>query len=262
MPDSASFKPFNELALFDSIGEESFRGFDHRSVFGQMDSPRRVKIDFIERKWAEKPIPQPNAELERCVRERTAQLEEIVAKLRQALVEAEIVHQELREQAMRDSLTGLFNRRFLDETLRHEVSRAGRTQSFVGIVMFDMDKFKQLNDEFGHILGDAVLREVGALVRANVRAADLPCRYGGDEFVIIMPETSSESARHKAEQLREQLKFLASRIHEVDLPEIEFSMGVAAFPDHGTSEVQLLKSVDGALYRAKQEGGGRVVVAG
>lgn len=262
MADSVPFNSFNELVRFDSFDEDFFLGFDLRSMFGQMESQPQMTIDVTERKWAEESIPQPNAEVERCVRERTAQLEGVIAKLRQALEEAERLHQELREQCFRDPLTGLFNRRFLDESLRHEVTRASRTQSLVGIVMFDMDNFKHLNDEFGHVVGDAVLREVGELVQANVRAADLACRYGGDEFVIIMPETSFDSARHKGEQLHEQLKFLPSRIREVELPEIEFSMGVAAFPDHGMSEVQLLKSVDAALYRAKEEGGGRIIVAG
>jgi diguanylate cyclase (GGDEF)-like protein len=107
----------------------------------------------------------------------------------------------------------------------------------------------------------AMLRESGWVISVNIRADDMACRYGGDEFIIVLPGTVLEDARRKAEQLREQLKLLRMELRDIELPEIELSMGVAVFPNHGTSEVELLKSVDGALYRAKQEGGDRVIVA-
>jgi diguanylate cyclase (GGDEF)-like protein/PAS domain S-box-containing protein len=219
-------------------------------------------IDITERKQARERILELNAELEQRVRERTAQLEESVANLQQALQMAEALRKELREQAIRDPLTGLFNRRFLEETLNHDVARAIRTRSPLGVVMFDIDNFKNLNDTFGHAAGDAVLREVGQLVVAHIRAADVACRYGGDEFILVMPDTSIENAIRKANQLREQLKRVGLELRDVKLPEVEFSMGVAVFPNHGASGVELLKSVDAALYRAKQEGGGRVIAAG
>ena len=127
--------------------------------------------------------------------------------------------------------------------------------------MIDMDKFKYFNDTFGHAAGDAMLREAGRVISVNIRADDVACRYGGDEFIIVLPGTVIEDATRKAEQLREQLKLLRMDLRDFELPEIELSMGVAVFPKHGTSEVELLKSVDRALYRAKQEGGDRVIVA-
>jgi len=218
-------------------------------------------IDITERKHAEERILQLNTQLEQRVRERTSQLEESVNNLKQSLVEADMLRKELREQAIRDPLTGMFNRRFLEESLKHEVSRANRTPSALGIIMFDMDNFKYLNDQFGHVAGDEVLHQVGRVLLTQDRAADIACRYGGDEFIIVLPDTSLENARHKAEQLREQLKLLRIHVNDMTLPDVEFSIGVAAFPEHGSSEIELLQSVDAALYRAKQEGGDRVVVA-
>jgi diguanylate cyclase (GGDEF)-like protein/PAS domain S-box-containing protein len=217
--------------------------------------------DVTARRRAQEGILRMNVELEQRVLERTAQLEESVGSLQQALEEAEHLRQELREQAIRDPLTGLFNRRFMEETLDHEVARARRTSSQLGIVMFDMDNFKTLNDSFGHAAGDAVLRGVGRLVTERVRAQDVVCRYGGDEFIIVMPDTSIENASHTASQLYGRLRHLNAQIRDLALPEVEFSMGVAAFPDHGISGMELLKSVDAALYRAKQQGGGRVIAA-
>ena len=133
--------------------------------------------DISERKRSEDRVMQLNSELEQRVHDRTAELEQSVEDLQRALADAEGLRRELREQAIRDPLTGLFNRRFLEETLDREVARAARSKSTLGIVMLDLDKFKLLNDTFGHAAGDAVLREVGHLLRENVRAADVACRY-------------------------------------------------------------------------------------
>ncbi len=209
--------------------------------------------DISERKHSEERILQLNAELETHVRERTAELEDTVAHLQQALADAEGLRRELREQAIRDPLTGLFNRRYLEETLDREVARATRAQSTLGVVMLDLDKFKLLNDTFGHTAGDVALREVGHLLRENVRASDVACRYGGDEFVIVMPDTNLENAGRKAHALLGLFKRAPSGL--------ESSMGVVAFPSHGRVGADLLKAADAALYRAKQAGGNRIVVA-
>jgi diguanylate cyclase (GGDEF)-like protein/PAS domain S-box-containing protein len=210
--------------------------------------------DVTERRRAQTRLEQLNAQLEHRVRDRTALLESSVQDLRTALIEAEKLRKELREQAIRDSLTGLFNRRYLEETLAHEVARAIRARSPLSLVMLDMDNFKQLNDELGHDMGDAVLRSVSRFVAKHVRAQDVVCRYGGDEFVVVMPETPLEGANAKA-------RLLLSALHALQMPEVDFSMGVASLPDHGECSVSLLKSVDDALYRAKELGGGRVIGA-
>jgi diguanylate cyclase (GGDEF)-like protein/PAS domain S-box-containing protein len=205
--------------------------------------------DVTERKKSEAHILQLNAELEQRVHDRTVQLEETIGKLQRALTEAEGLRRELREQAIRDPLTGLFNRRFMEESMNHEVARARRGNSSLSVLMLDMDKFKLLNDTHGHEAGDAVLRGVARLLLENVRAADVACRYGGDEFIILLPGASLDAAIRKAHQLAGQLKAQA----------LECSMGVATYPDHGSSGAELLRSVDAALYRAKAAGGDRVV---
>lgn len=210
--------------------------------------------DVTERRRAQSRLEQLNAQLEHRVRDRTALLESSVQDLRTALIEAEKLRQELREQAIRDPLTGLFNRRYLEETLAHEVARVVRSRSPLSLLMFDMDNFKQLNDVFGHAMGDAVLGSVGRFVVKHVRAQDVVCRYGGDEFIVVMPDTPLEGANVKARQL-------LSALHGLQMPEVDFSMGVAAMPEHGESGVALLKSADEALYRAKEMGGGRVIKA-
>ena len=204
--------------------------------------------DVTGRKKSEAHILQLNAELEQRVHERTAQLEETIGKLQHALTEAEGLRKELREQAIRDPLTGLFNRRFLEESMNHEVARARRGKSGFGVIMLDMDKFKLLNDTYGHESGDAVLREVACLLLENVRAGDVACRYGGDEFIILMPGASLDAAMRKAGQLGELLRAKA----------LGCSTGVATYPDQGSSGPELLRSVDAALYRAKAAGGARV----
>ena len=167
----------------------------------------------------------------------------------------------LRSQAIRDPLTGLFNRRYMEECLTQEVHRADRNQQSLGVIMLDIDEFKRLNDTFGHDAGDALLRELGALLKANLRAGDVACRYGGEEFVFLLPESSLDDTRRRAEQLRQAVK----RIHVLHrgqtLGPLILSLGVAAFPKHGETGEALIRAADAALYRAKNEGRDRVVAA-
>jgi diguanylate cyclase (GGDEF)-like protein len=167
----------------------------------------------------------------------------------------------LRDQSIRDPLTGLYNRRYMEESLEREVRRAARGQHSLGIVMMDLDHFKEFNDAYGHAAGDALLRELGGLFRSFVRAEDIACRYGGEEFTLILPEATLEGARQRAERLREGVRQLHVKPPLEGFSVVTLSLGVAAFPDHGTSGDALLRLADTALYRAKAEGRDRTCVA-
>ncbi len=167
----------------------------------------------------------------------------------------------LSSQSIRDHLTDLFNRRYMEETLDRELRRAARAERPVSVVMLDIDRFKQMNDILGHDGGDAVLRALGRMLQANVRGGDIPCRYGGDEIVIILPEASLADAKKRADQLREAAKRFTTHSSSESLGPVTLSLGVAAFPDHGSTVGALLQKADAALYRAKREGGDRVITA-
>ncbi|MHB0978975.1 MAG: sensor domain-containing diguanylate cyclase [Thermoleophilia bacterium] len=167
----------------------------------------------------------------------------------------------LRSQSIRDPLTGLFNRRYMEETLERELRRATRAQNPLGVIMLDLDHFKRFNDMFGHDAGDAVLRELGAFLASHTRGGDIACRYGGEEFILILPETSAEAVGQRAETLRAGVKQLAVHHRGRSLGSLSMSLGVAVFPEHGLTVDALLRQADQALYRAKAAGSDRVAVA-
>ncbi len=165
----------------------------------------------------------------------------------------------LRGQSLRDPLTGLYNRRYMEDSLEREVRRAARSNQQVALLMIDIDHFKQFNDTFGHQAGDTVLRALGGFLIQRTRTEDAPCRYGGEEFALILPDTSGETARRRAELLREELKMLAVQHAGQVLGSVTVSIGIATYPEEGTAE-ELLKTADLALYRAKAAGRNRVMV--
>ncbi len=167
----------------------------------------------------------------------------------------------LRGQSIRDPLTGLFNRRYMEETLDRELSRAERERRPVSLILLDIDRFKHFNDTFGHEAGDTVLASLGALLRNVSRAGDVACRYGGEEFVLILPEASLQDARRRAEDIQEAIRGLRVTHGGRPLEGVRCSMGVAAYPEHGGLGGALLRAADAALYRAKREGRDQVVLA-
>jgi diguanylate cyclase (GGDEF)-like protein len=168
----------------------------------------------------------------------------------------------LQQQSIRDPLTGLFNRRYLEETLEREVHRARREQQPVGVVMFDIDFFKQFNDTLGHEAGDHVLREVGHLLRDHTRGQDVACRFGGEEFTLLMPGATLAATQARAELLRAAVAALELSLHGQPLRRLTISAGVALCPDQGVTGAVVLRAADQALYAAKEAGRNRVVVAG
>lgn len=167
----------------------------------------------------------------------------------------------LRAQSIRDPLTGCFNRRYLEETLERELARTRRSASSLALLAVDADHFKRFNDEFGHDAGDLVLKELAGVLRRGVRAADIVCRYGGEEFVVVLPEADESAARHVAEKLRRSVAQLTLNQRGNALGSISISIGIALCPDHATSADQLIQQADAALYRAKHLGRNRAEVA-
>ena len=164
----------------------------------------------------------------------------------------------LRQQPIWDHLTGLFNRSYMEETLQRELLRAARKQLSLGIIKLNVDDFKRFNDTHGHAAGDATLRKLGNFLLKHVRREDITCRYGGDEFVIVLPDASRKVTWERAEHICEHFKHLQfeGQTHEA----FTFSIGVAVFPEDGSRSATILRAVDEALYRAKLEGRSRVVM--
>lgn len=168
---------------------------------------------------------------------------------------------EMHEQARADPLTGLANRRSLQEFLQREWLRATRRQSSLAVVMIDIDHFKRINDAYGHEAGDVVLTEIAALLKAHVRGSDAACRFGGEEFVLVLPDAGIEGVKRRAEGIREAIARLQIRWRDRLLGRISASLGVALFPDHAADPEALLRASDLALYEAKRAGRDRVVVS-
>jgi diguanylate cyclase (GGDEF)-like protein len=187
-----------------------------------------------------------------------ADMDQIVRQNRQ-LEESEAL---LREQSVRDHVSGLFNRRYLEETLERELRRARRDGTPVSVIMLDLDGFKRLNDAHGHAAGDRVLHEVGALCMARLRYADIACRYGGDELTLILPRAPKATAVERAEALRREVAALRLTWNGEALPAVSVSAGVAVFPEDGAAGEALLAACDEALYQAKRLGRDRISVAG
>jgi diguanylate cyclase (GGDEF)-like protein/PAS domain S-box-containing protein len=168
----------------------------------------------------------------------------------------------LQNLSVRDPLTGLFNRRYMEESMERELRRAERQGNLVGVIMADIDHFKKFNDSFGHEAGDTLLKEVGQILRDHIRGSDIACRYGGEEFTVILQDVSPDVVRERAELLREAIRHLKIYQEGRVLDPVTLSLGVAIFPEHGDTHRALLQAADVALYQAKQSGRDRVCLAG
>ncbi len=162
----------------------------------------------------------------------------------------------LRIQSIRDQLTGLYNRRHMEDTLGREIHRAKRRNAPLGVIMLDVDHFKKFNDTYGHEEGDKLLHELGAILQSNIRQEDIPCRYGGEEFLIILPDAPLEAAARRAEFLRQKIKSTL----RVQQQSVTVSVGVAVYPEHNLLAEGIVAAADEALYAAKHQGRDRVVV--
>jgi diguanylate cyclase (GGDEF)-like protein/PAS domain S-box-containing protein len=175
------------------------------------------------------------------------QLHDMNEQLRQQLEEIEKLQKILHEQAIQDPLTGLYNRRYMEEALKQEIARASRENRLFSIVMIDMDNLKTLNDLHGHTIGDQALKKLGKLIKDMTRTEDIVCRYGGDEFLIILHNTNEEQAHKRLEEWEQKIKAL----NNGDKLDISFCAGTATHPIHGNSIEEIVHIADSALYKAK-----------
>ncbi len=233
-----------EVRLRDAAGQPFWALLSARILLEEQEPLAFVSFNNInERKAAEEALQALNGEL-------AYRLQEI-----------NLLQARLQEQATRDALTGLYNRRYLDETLEREVARAQREGYPLAVALLDIDHFKQLNDTYGHRAGDEMLRQLGHFLQARARSGDVPCRYGGEEFLLVLPGMDLETARQRAEEWRAGFAGLTVNFGSLAL-QATLSVGVACYPGHGKSADALVDAADAALYRAKAGGRNRVEVAG
>jgi diguanylate cyclase (GGDEF)-like protein/PAS domain S-box-containing protein len=210
-----------------------------RDHAGQIINYIAVKEDITQRKQAEQALQKANQQLERNLQE--------IQKLQDSL----------REQAIRDPLTGLYNRRFLEEAIEREFHRAARLAQPLSLVMLDIDHFKTVNDTYGHAAGDVCLVALAQLLADNVRKSDIVCRYGGEEFLLMLLDTGLESAVQHAEKIRSLFE-TTEIVFEGKPIKATISLGMAAYPAHGKNHEEVIKKADQALYAAKNAGRNRV----
>jgi diguanylate cyclase (GGDEF)-like protein len=199
--------------------------------------------------------------------ESTAHARKCVLALRQLLqligmaIASMRLRMKLEQQSIRDPLTNLFNRHFMEVALERELSLAARRKTMLAVLMLDVDHFKEFNDTHGHAVGDIVLQAVAEVCRNTVRTEDIACRYGGEEFTIILPDINSETAYARANSIRSAVADLRVEDGKEMYGDVTMSIGLALYPESGTTAATLLRRADEALYRAKQQGRNQVLLA-
>lgn len=220
-----------------------------RNEHGKISSYIAFKEDITERKEAEERLRQSELSERRLNRQLQVQLDEVTR-----------LKTELQEQAIRDPLTGLYNRRYLFNFMEREVKLAKREPKTVSLLLLDIDYFKKINDTYGHSAGDAVLQRIAHLLQEFIRETDIACRYGGEEFLLLLPDMNYTIAQKRAEILRQI-------VQEVQIPylghylSVTISIGLAAFPPNGSDYEAIIQKADEALYTAKSQGRNCVITA-
>ncbi|HRF42772.1 MAG TPA: GGDEF domain-containing protein [Candidatus Competibacteraceae bacterium] len=271
--DPLTQQPVWSEGMFQVWGLDPNRGtpaYDaHREFIHPEDWPRfneavRAAVEQGEPYHLDLRIRRPDGEERSIITICTPHLDEQghVVKLsgtNQDITDRKRLEAALREQAIRDPLTGLFNRRYLDETLPRELHRCRRSGEPLTVAMLDLDYFKKFNDDYGHEAGDTVLRAVGGLLQRFLRSDDLACRYGGEELVLILPGATLSTAQGRMEELRQAVMQLHLQHRDSELPAITVSIGLAMAEPEETNACALLSRADAALYRAKEQGRNTIV---
>ncbi len=206
----------------------------------------------------EKTLRRYRDELESLVAERTLKLIKVNEKLADVNLR---LRETLKRESIQDSLTNLYSRYYMEKSLERELSRCKRHEFPLTVIKADIDHFKTLNDTYGHIAGDLDLQRLGQYLESNIRQEDIACRYGREEFALILPQASPENIRQRAEQMRVEVKEHLKTTYQNTILGITISMGIAGFPEHGTNSGEILGAADFALYRAKGKGCDRIEVA-
>jgi diguanylate cyclase (GGDEF)-like protein len=180
---------------------------------------------------------------------------EAMARLTATGLERVRLLEQLRSNADTDLVTGVHNHRYLQERLRQEVARTARSHSPLAVLMMDLDKFKQVNDRHGHADGDRVLHNIGSIIIDKLRANDVVARYGGDEFVVVMPDTSAEQAEAVAQRVVDAIRERRHELSDGSRVSVGVSAGLAVYPEDGRTTADLLANADAAMYVAKRSGG-------
>ncbi|MDX9991614.1 MAG: sensor domain-containing diguanylate cyclase [Anaerolineales bacterium] len=224
----------DQIRLIETIARQAAIAVENSRLY------EAARHEILERRDAQENLQQTNQELQ-------VQLKRV-----------ESLQEELRERAIRDSLTGLFNRRYLDESFPKKINRMKKKESALAVIMLDIDHFKLFNDTHGHTAGDELLAVLGQLLRNQTRQSDIACRYGGEEFVILLADTSLEVAAKRAEGIRKAFEETQIRFEEKSL-QATISIGISIYPDHGDQPEALIIQADQALYQAKSSGRNCVV---
>lgn len=191
--------------------------------------------------------------------ERALKLRSTREELKRRVAEIDGLQIQLREQANRDPLTGLYNRRYLQSTMEREMARSTRAEAPLCVMLLDLDLFKNINDRYGHLAGDEVIQSMAKMLSAESRQDDVPCRYGGEEFMLLMPKMTLDTAQQRAEEWRRRFATMAIDVGSGLRIGTTVSIGIAEFPTHGRSAQALIECADQALYQAKSAGRDRVV---
>ena len=243
-----------EIIINNNVDPDNYEFTKGRNVKSLICVPLQVKDKIHGLLLIEHSIPE-------AFGDSNIRLLNIVAQQVSIAIENARLYEQLQDYANTDGLTQVYNRLFFQNYLSEELKKAKENGFEVSVIMYDIDNFKKFNDTYGHLFGDIVLKSISRLVKSSIRKNDIIARFGGEEFIILLPHTSAGAAYEKAEELRKSIESIVVQ-DKVTSASVTVSMGVSTFPDFADSEDSLLRSVDAALYEAKGKGKNRVEIAG